>query len=394
MTDRIVIIGAGYAGMTAAATLEKNGLPFTLINRHPYHYFTTLLHEAAGGRGAPADYAVDIREVLRQPDSQCIVDEVTAIDRTGRAVRMKSHGDIPYDWLVVTLGWVPEYFGIPGLKEHSLVLTNLETAREIRAHIETELNRFLDDGDPRHLRILIGGGGLTGVELTGELLDWLPGLCAAKGIPAANLDLQIIEAMPHILPQVPEALRSVAVEVLTQKGAKLRTQTKIVKVEAGKLHLEGGEVVEAGTIVWTGGVRANPLLAEAGFTCDRRGRAKVNEFLQSVDDPHVFIGGDAAWAEENGKPLPPTAQVATQMGPVLAANLMAVMQGRPMRTFHFHNRGTLASLGADAGVGDMMGIGIRGAAAALAKEASKVKYLLELGGLRLTAIKTREIVTL
>lgn len=393
MTDRIVIIGAGYAGMMAAAALDREGVPFKLVNRHPYHYFTTLLHEAAGGRGAPADYAVPIQEVVRR-SGELVIDEVTGIDRASRTVRTAQQGELPYDWLIITLGWVPEYFGIPGMREHSLVLTNLETARDIRAHIESQLHQYLDDGDARHLRILVGGGGLTGVELMGELLDWLPGACHTLGISPALLDLQLIEAMPQILPQLSGALRQEAVQVLSDKGAKLRTSMKIVKVEAGKLHVEGGEVIEAGTIIWTGGVRANPLLEAAGFTCDRRGRAKVNEYLQSVDDEHVFIGGDAAWAEENGRPLPPTAQAATQMGPVLAHNVLARMLGKPMQPFHYHNRGTLASLGADRGVGDMMGIGVRGAAAALAKEASKVKYLLELGGLRLTALKTKEIVTL
>lgn len=387
----ILIVGAGYAGMMTGAGLDKISEPFTLINKNPYHYFTTLLHEAAGGRGTPMNYTVPIREVLRKSTSQVIEDEVVAIDREKRVVKGKS-GDYSYEWLVVTLGWIPEYFGIPGLAEHSLVLTNIDTAIHIRKHIETEFQAYLDDHNPEHLRILIGGGGLTGIELIGELVDWLPELCIQYGINFQDVDLQNIEAMPSILPQVSESLREVAARTLTEKGAKLRTNTKIVSVEVGAVHLGEDEVVQAGTIVWTGGVRANPLLTEAGFTVDRRGRAKVNEYLQSVDDPHVFIGGDSAWCDaEDGKPLPPTAQVAAQMGKMIADNVSSAAYGQPMKSFHASLKGTLASLGREVGVGNIGKFPVRGVIAGLAKEATKVKYLWDLGGIRLTVDKTAEL---
>ncbi|GMA56169.1 hypothetical protein GCM10025858_06720 [Alicyclobacillus sacchari] len=130
---------------------------------------------------------------------------------------------------------------------------------------------------------------LTGIELMGELLDYLPKLCKSLNIPWEKVDLQCIEAMPTILPMVAEHLRPFVVETYTKKGGKLRTNTKINEVTEGVIHLDGGETVEAGTIIWTGGVRANPLLSESGFTVDRRGRAKVNEFMQSVDDEVIFI---------------------------------------------------------------------------------------------------------
>jgi NADH:ubiquinone reductase (H+-translocating) len=392
--DKILILGAGYAGMMTATGLDKMSEPFTLINKQPYHYFTTLLHEAAGGRDVPTKYTVPIEHVLTRPSSKLVVDEIVSIDRD-RKVAVGKEQEYPYEYLVITLGWVPEYFGIPGLKDHSMVLTNIDTATKIREHIESEFRKYVEDHDDRHLRIVVGGAGLTGIELVGELLDWLPRLCVSLGIDIAKVDIQNIEAMPSVLPQVAEPLRENAVRVLTEKGAKLRTSTKILKVDAGQVHLEGGEVVEAGTIIWTGGVRANPILQEAGFTVDRRGRAKVNEFLQSVDDDHVFVGGDSAWCElEEGKPLPPTAQIATQMGRYLAQNVSAALHGRPMKPFRAQVKGVLASLGREVGVGDMMGFKVKGVIAGLAKEATKVKYLWELGGVRLTAEKTNDVVHL
>ncbi|MCL6452472.1 MAG: NAD(P)/FAD-dependent oxidoreductase [Alicyclobacillus sp.] len=388
---KILILGAGYSGMTAAAALDRNSEPFTLINNNAYHYFTTLLHEAAGGRRPPMYYTVPIADVLRKPTSTFVQDEVVSIDREKKIVHCKG-SDHSYDYLVCTIGWVPEYFGIPGMQEHSLVIRNVDTCIEIRQHIEQQFQQYVQDHDVRHLRIVVGGAGLTGIELLGELLDWIPKLCLQYGIDRSLVDVQNIEAMPTILPQVSEDLRAVAYNRLTELGAKLRTNTKLVRVEAGVVHLDGDEQVEAGTIIWTGGVRANPILTEAGFTVDRRGRAKVNEFLQSVDDDHVFIGGDCAWAEEDGKPIPPTAQAATQMGPLLAHNVTSVIHGQRMKPFHFHNLGTLASLGPDVGVGVMMNVPVKGVVGGLAKEGSKLKYLYQLGGLRLAVDKLADVV--
>lgn len=389
---KIVIIGAGYAGMMAASRLDRTSEPFTLINKNSYHYFTTLLHEAAGGRGEPMNYTVPIADILKHDTSTLVLDEILNLDREKRVVRGKS-GEYSYDWLVVTLGWIPEYFGIPGLKEHSMVISSLDTASHIREHIERQLQEYVKDRDPSHLRIAVGGAGLTGIELVGELTDWLPSLCIHYGIDYSQIELQNIEAMPSILPMVSESLREVAMRTLTEKGARLRTGTKIVKVEANEVHLDGGEVVQAGTIIWTGGVRANPLLTDAGFTVDRRGRAKVNQYLQSVDDEHVFVGGDTAWFEtEDGKPLPPTAQVATQMGSFLGENVSAAIHGQSMKPFHADLQGTLASLGREVGVGDLKGIPVQGMVAGLAKEATKVKYLWQLGGVRLAAQRTGQLV--
>ncbi|MCL6593770.1 MAG: FAD-dependent oxidoreductase, partial [Alicyclobacillus sp.] len=120
----IVIVGAGYAGMLTATGLDRMSEPFTLVNKNPYHYFTTLLHEAAGGRGDPMNYTVPIRNLLKRPSSRFVQDEVVKLDRDRRTV-VGRQGEYPFDWLVVGVGWVPEYFGIPGLAEHSLVLRDI-----------------------------------------------------------------------------------------------------------------------------------------------------------------------------------------------------------------------------------------------------------------------------
>ncbi|AEJ44031.1 FAD-dependent pyridine nucleotide-disulfide oxidoreductase [Alicyclobacillus acidocaldarius subsp. acidocaldarius Tc-4-1] len=390
--SKIVIAGAGYAGMMAAAYLDRQGIPFTLVNNHDYHYLTILLHEVAGGRDVGDKYKIPIKEVLRNDSSELVVTTVTGIDRERRVLKT-TEGEIGYDYLIYALGWVSEYFGIKGLKEYSLSITNLDSAVEIRRHIDEQFRLYKQDGDERHLRIALGGAGLTGIELMGELLEYLPKLCRELDIPWEKVDVQCIEAMPTILPMVAEHLRPYVVETITKRGGKLRTNAKINEVTEGVIHLDGGEKVEAGTIVWTGGVRANPILSEAGFTVDRRGRAKVNAYLQSVDDEQIFVAGDSAWAEdENGRPYAPTAQNAEQMGPLAAKNILLRERRREMQPFKPRDWGTLCSLGSEVGVGSFLGVPIKGVMGALAKEGSKAKYLWELGGLRLAGNHAKEVV--
>ncbi|MBL0388402.1 NAD(P)/FAD-dependent oxidoreductase [Tumebacillus sp. ITR2] len=383
----IVILGAGYGGMATAVALERSGQPFTLINKHEYHYFTTLLHEPAGGRNTFDEYSVPLREVLRRPSSEILKATVQELRPQDSKV-ITNQGELPYDYLVIALGNAPEYFGIPGMQENALVLRSLDTARQLHEHIEKTFASWHEDQDDAKLRVLIGGAGLTGIELCGELAEWLPELAAQYNLPLDKIQLINLEAAPSILPMLDEGLREEAQRVLESKGVQLRTGTAIVKVNPNQVELKSGETLDAKTIVWTGGVRANPLIKEAGFEVDPKGRAKVNEFCQSVNFENVFVIGDSAWfTGEDGKPLPPTGQAAEQMGNRVAENLQAIESGLPMQPFHFNNLGTLASLGHEVGVGSVKGVRTKGVPAALMKEGSKAKYLWHLGGLRMLSQK-------
>lgn len=387
---RILILGAGYGGMAAAVKMKKAKIPFTIVNKHSYHYFTTLLHEPAGGRNDFAPYSVEIADILQESDATIVKDTIVEIKPDEKRV-IGERDEYTYDYLIFALGNAPEFFGIPGLAEHSLLLRSLETAKEIRSQIENMFAAYAADKDPSRIRIVVGGAGLTGVELCGELAEWLPHLASRHRIPDSKIELINLEAAPTILPMLDKRLQDTAREVLESKGVRIRTNEKIVRVGEGEVELATGEKIEAKTIIWTGGVRANPLLAQAGFDCDPRGRAKVNEFLQSVDYPDVFVIGDsAAFVGEDGRPLPPTAQLATQMGDHAADNLNRLLQGQAMQKFTFDYMGTLASLGSEVGVGNVKGFNTKGVTAALMKEASKVKWLINLGGVSLLARKNRQ----
>ncbi|MGB8957315.1 MAG: NAD(P)/FAD-dependent oxidoreductase [Tumebacillaceae bacterium] len=389
---KILILGAGYGGISTAVELERRDQPFTLINKHDYHYFTTLLHEAAGGRNDVEEYRVGLREILHRDTSEIRKATVQALRPQENKCVLDGGEEVPYDTLVIALGNAPEYFGIPGMAENALLLRSLVTAKHIREHIENMVASYRDEPDPAKLRILVGGAGLTGVELCGELAEWLPELAAKYGVTREQIELINLEAAPTILPMLDEELRQNAENVLKSKGVQLRTGTAIVKVNPNQVELKTGEVLDARTIIWTGGVRANPLIKEAGFDVDNKGRAKVNEFLQSVEFPNVFVIGDSAcFIGPDGKPLPPTGQVATQMGELCAENIARQQKGEGLATFHFKNMGTLASLGHDVGVGQVKNMHTRGVTAGLLKEATKVKYLWKLGGLRMLAKKRGQL---
>ncbi len=368
----------------AGKRFERSLVPFTIINKHSYHQFITWLHEAAGGRRPVDEYKVELTDVFRKHTTTIVNDEVKSIDLKNKHVVGRNR-PYPYDFVIIGVGSAPEFFGIPGLEKYSLQVRSLETARHIRTRIDEQVRAYRNDHDARRLRFVIGGAGLTGIEFVGELVEWLPKLCSSLNIDPSGLEIINIEAAPTILPALSTSLQEEALRVLKESGARMMTNTKIVKVEENAVHLESGEVIEAMTIVWTGGVRAHPLLAESGFTCDRRGRAQVNEYLQSADDDHVFIVGDCAAFVQAGRPLPPTAQVATQMGDLAARNVMAQLNNQPLVSFSPKLRGTLASLGHRVGVGTIGNMQTRGTVAGFAKEMTKVKYLYELGGMRMVS---------
>lgn len=366
--------------MAAAVRLQKHHIPFTLVNKHDYHYFKTLLHEAAGGRQDVQTYAIALTDVLDQPTSTVVKDVVTAIDYENAQVRGE-HSSYSYDTLIVALGSQTSYFDIPGLHEHGLVLNSLEGAKRIREHIEHTFLAYQTQHDASMLRVVIGGGGLTGVELAGELADYLPHLLKRYKIPVNDYELALVHAHDEILPGVDEQLRKVAAEKLATRGVKLVLGRHVIAASDGSISLTGGLTMETRTFIWTGGVEASPLVRASRFSVDSRGRARVDAYLQSEDDPRVYIIGDAARFESPaGEVLPPTGQVAEQMGDHAARNLIHLLHNETMEPFEFHNRGLVASLGPKYGVAEVGHHHARGLAALMLKDGSKMKYLMHLGG--------------
>ncbi len=394
MAKRIVILGAGYGGVRCALTLEheakKGEVEIILVNKHNYHQFITQLHESAVGLSDERDIRVPLDEIFNGGRVKLIKDEILKIFPRDNSVILED-GNLDYDYLVVGLGSEPEYFEIPGLEQYSLTLRSLNSAKHIKTHIENNFAFYKNH--PLHrefLNIVVGGAGFTGIELAGELADWVPSLVQKYDIPKKMVSVTCIEASSSILTGFDRHLVENAYRVLQDKGVRIITDIAIESVTADEVRLANGEVLKSRTFIWTGGMRANNIVSQAGFSAMVRGRAKVNQFLQSVDYPNVYIIGDNAFITnpDTGEVMAPTAQIAIQSGYIAALNILAEIRSESPQIFRPRELGRVISLGRNVAVGKIgKKYKTKGRAAGFLKEAIQWKYLYSIGGLKLVAKK-------
>lgn len=389
MSKHIVILGAGYGGLLTALKLRKyvskDEAKVTIINKYPTHQLITELHRLAGGTTAERAISFPLEKIFKGLDVNVLVKEVKSFSVNNKEVYLTDGSVLEYDNLVVALGSQTGFFGIPGLEENSMVLKSVDDANRIYNHIESKIVAYSNTKNPADATIVIGGGGLTGVELVGEIIDNFPKIAKKYGVDFKDLNIKLVEAGPKILPVLPDDLINRATESLAARGVDFLTGLPVTGVEGNKISLKDGTVIEANTFIWTGGVAALPLVQESGLACDR-GKATINEYLQSTSHPEVFVVGDASVAlpADGGRPLyAPTAQVAWQMGETAGYNLFALLEGQKLEEFNPINSGTLASLGRKDGVATVGGnnIPLKGLPASLMKEASHVRYLAHIKAL-------------
>ncbi|MHB1128095.1 MAG: NAD(P)/FAD-dependent oxidoreductase [Bacillota bacterium] len=391
---RVVILGAGYAGLKAALGLERllsqQEAEVTLVNKHSYHQFITQLHEPAAGRNEFDDVRIELKEILNPDKTRLVKGSISKIDVTGKNIDLIEQGEqVPYDYLLIALGSEPEYFDISGMKEHALALRSLNAAKMIHTHIQSmfALSKNTPKREEREalLTFIIGGGGLTGVEFAGELADWVPKLAKRYGVFPGEVQVYNIEVSAHILPGFEPDLVAYAEKVLQEKGVKFINGKGIATVTKQDITLASGEIIPTHSVIWAGGVRGNPLVEESGLAVALRGRAVVNEFLQVPDHPEIFCAGDCALAKDprTGLPVTPNAQMAMAQGSLVAKNIHASITGQPMYPFDASSAGVLISLGRGQGVGKVGRFRPRGYPAVLLKEFIPLRYKYSLGGLRL-----------
>ncbi|ETT63506.1 pyridine nucleotide-disulfide oxidoreductase [Paenibacillus sp. FSL R7-277] len=387
MSKHIVILGAGYGGLLSALTIRKYmskaEAKITVVNQYPTHQIITELHRLAAGSASEQAVAMPLAKLFAGKDIDLKIAKVNSFSPENKQVILSDGVMLTYDALVVGLGSTTAYFGIPGLEEYSMVLKSAADALRIRRHIEDRIRDYSKTRNAADATILIGGGGLTGVELVGEIADILPKLTKQYGVNPAEIKLLLVEAGPKILPVLPDHLIERATASLEKRGVQFLPGLPVTKVADNKIDLKDGQQIVANTFVWTGGVQGNPLVGESGLEVNR-GRATVNEFLQSTSHPNVFVAGDSAVVfAPDGRPYPPTAQIAWQMGELIGYNLFAYLNDKPQEAFSPVNSGTLASLGRKDGVAIVGGNStpLKGLPATLMKEASNIRYLTHIHGL-------------
>jgi NADH dehydrogenase len=387
MSKHIVILGAGYGGVLAALSvrkyLSKDEAQVTVVNQYPTHQIITELHRLAAGSISETAVSLPLTKLFKGKDIDLKIAKVESFSVDKKNVKLSDGSNLTYDALVVGLGSTTAYFGIPGLEENSMVLKSSADAVKIQKHIENRIREYAQSKNEADATILIGGGGLTGVELVGEIADKLSGLTKKYGVDASEIKLMLVEAGPKILPVLPDDLIERATKSLEARGVKFLTGLPVTNVEGNAVDLKDGQKIITNTFVWTGGVQGNPLVGESGLEVNR-GRATVNEFLQSTSHSDVFVAGDSAvYFGSDGRPFPPTAQIAWQMGELIGYNLYAFLGSKTQETFSPINSGTLASLGRKDAVATIGGnsIPLKGMPASLMKEASNIRYLTHIKGL-------------
>jgi NADH dehydrogenase len=387
MPKQIVILGGGYGGLLSALTVRKymsaEEATVTVVNRYPTHQIITELHRLAAGNIAEKAVALPLEKLLRGKQVNLMIDTVLEIDPEQKHVKLAGGAFLKYDALVVALGSETAFFGIPGLQEHSFTLKSVADANKLRTHVEARIEAYAQSHNKADATFVVGGGGLTGIELVGEFADMLPQLCKKYAVDFKEIELYCVEAAPSILPGFAAELIERAQTSLERRGVKFLTGMPITEMKPSTVLLKDGSSIETHTLVWTGGVQGNSVVANCGIEVNR-GRATVTETLQSTSHPDVFLAGDSAVVMgPEGRPYPPTAQLAWQMGETVGYNLFAYFKGAAMDTFKPVFSGTLASLGRKDAIGTIGGnqTRLKGMPASFMKEASNIRYLSHINGL-------------
>ena len=358
----VVVIGGGFAGLSASRVLRNRDCRVTLLDRRNHHVFQPLLYQVATATLSPGDIAAPIRWILRRARNvRVLLAEVTRIDVASRQVQLSDGEKISYDFLIVGSGSSHTYFGHDEWESHAQGLKTLEDALEVRRRLLLAFERAEREADPARQRELLTfvlvGGGPTGVELAGTLAEIARQTLRDefRSIDTSAARIVLVEAGPTILATFPDSLRTAAREALTRLRVEVRENVAVTGIDAHGVWL-GAERLAAGTVLWAAGVAASPLLRTLGAPLDRVGRVIVEPDLSIPGHPEVFVVGDAAvFSYQTGQPLPGVAQVAMQQAAHAARNILSTLAGRPRTPFTYHDFGNMAIIGRRSAIADLRG---------------------------------------
>jgi NADH:ubiquinone reductase (H+-translocating) len=380
---RVVIIGAGFAGLSAAHALARAPVELVLIDRHNYHVFQPLLYQVATAGLSPADIATPIRAILRgQRNATVILGTVTGIDKTQRAVLLGARR-IGFDYVVVATGARHSYFGHDAWESVAPGLKTIDDATTIRRNILLALERAESSEDESERRRLMSfviiGAGPTGVELAGAIAELARVALVAdfRRIDPTMSRIILVEAGPRLLPSFPETLSAIARRSLEKLRVELRLGKAVTDCDERGVML-GGERIAAGTILWAAGVAASPAAAWLEAAADRSGRVKVEPDLSLAGHPEIFVIGDTAHAlDGSGKPLPGVAPVAKQQGRYVGLCIADALGGHARaRPFRYRDLGNLATIGRKSAVADFGFVRLSGRLAWLLWGAVHIYFLI------------------
>jgi NADH:ubiquinone reductase (H+-translocating) len=392
---QVVIVGAGFGGLAVARSLDRHPVEVTLIDRNNFTTFQPLLYQVATAGLNAADVAHPIRGLFhRQRNLRVLMGEVTGVDWERRQVLLEEHQPVPFDHLVVAVGAVATWFGVPGAAEHAVPLYTLEDAAEVRNHV---VSRFeAADADPSlvdrgELNFVVVGGGPTGVEMAGALAE-LFAVVFKRDYPTLGVGrarVVLVETRDRLLAPFQPASQRAALDALRARRVEVRLEETVDEVTPDHVRFTSGEVLPARTVIWAAGVRANPVVRAMGLPTTASGRVQVAADL-SVRGPsgrgsgnHVYDGvwavGDVAAPRAkrgSGGVLPQLAPVAMQSGAHVARQIGRLAEGKSPQPFRFHDKGTMATIGRRSAIAELPGrIHLHGTVAWLAWLGLHILYL-------------------
>jgi NADH:ubiquinone reductase (H+-translocating) len=378
----VVIIGGGFAGLTAARTLARKPVQVTLIDRKNHHTFQPLLYQVATAGLSPGDITAPIRWVLRrQRNAEVLLAEVSAFDLDRRRVRA-SDLEFEYDYLIVAAGASHAYFGHNEWEPLAPGLKTVEDAMEIRNRVllafELAERQAANGDDASPLNFVVVGAGPTGVELAGTLAEITRTALAKdfRKIDPRRARIILLEGGKRVLPAYAEDLSASAQRQLQHLGVEVRTSAIVTGISSQAVHV-GGEVLPATVTLWAAGVAASPLGKLLGVPVDRAGRVQVERDLSLSGHREVFVVGDlSSLQDEQGNRLPGLAPVAIQEGKAAAKNIARDLAGRQREPFRYFDKGSLATIGRAAAVGQIGKLHISGFTAWLAWLFVHITYLI------------------
>lgn len=365
---RVVIVGAGFGGLSAARALARAPVDISLIDRRNYHLFQPLLYQVATAELNPSDIAWPVRGVLRdQKNAQVLLGEVTGVDREAHCVQLDDGRSIAYDHLIIATGATHNYFGHDEWEPLAPGLKRIDDATLIRRRLLIAFERAENSNDEAERRALMTfcviGAGPTGVEMAGAIAELAKKALAEdfRSINPRDARILLLEGGPRVLPPFPESLSAFTQRSLEKMGVEVMLNALVTQCDASGITV-GGQHIDARTVVWAAGVSASPAARWLGVDADRAGRVTVEPDLSVRGLPNVYVIGDtAAMQTADGKPVPGIAPAAKQAGLHVARQIRAAVAGKPRRqAFAYRHYGNLATIGRNSAVIDFGPIRMKG----------------------------------
>lgn len=359
---RVVIVGAGFAGLRVASELSDAGAEVILIDRNNYHKFQPLLYQVATAGLEPDEIVHSVRDIFKKDKNVgFLLGNVHAIDRDQRRVILEDGPPISYDVLVLAAGATTNFFGIPGADEHAFPMKSVPEALHLRNHI---LRQFEEaERDPDHLedgalQFVVVGGGPTGVETAGQLSELFRYVIREdyRNVDTSHARVILLEMLPELLMPYAESLRDYTRRSLEKRGVEVRTETTVERVEHDAVFLEGGDRIPTRTLIWAAGVSASPLAAAVGTEQTGGGRLVVGPDLSVPGHPEIYVIGDMCGGKnEDGEMYAQLATVAIQQGRHVGRQIKRRIKMQESQSFDYKDPGIMATIGRNAAVAQLAG---------------------------------------